>query len=371
MANLRAELKAELESVGAFSYRPGLVYLKAAFLLAVTVALFAGAALAPSWWLKVPLFLVGIATNIGLVMIGHDAGHGAVSRHKWTNDALGYALFTLIGGLPLVYWKWKHNTMHHSFPNVAGKDPDVDIYPYAMNTEQRVERGFKGFVQRHQGLLFWPIALLAVFTMRVDGLLWHLGKGRRLAPAADRYVDYVVFVLHHVCWLVVPTALFGVPFAWALGFYCAWTLAAGVLLAAIFLPAHMEAPIYRGYDENFVLQLRTTQNLLTNPVFSFLLIGLDHQVEHHLFQRMSHLNVKRAAPVVRAFCARRGLPYEERGWGAALWATTKRLDALPHYELVERPPREDAVAMSSAPVEKGRAEFSDGREPLEEAPAPA
>jgi hypothetical protein len=86
---------------------------------------------------------------------------------------------------------------------------------------------------------------------------------------------------------------------------------------------------------------------------------------------MSHLHVKRAAPVVRAFCARHGLPYSESGWGAALWATTKRLDALPHYELLDRPPREDALAMSAAPVEKGRAEFSDGKEPLEAVPAVA
>lgn len=356
MSNLRAELRAELDAAGVFEYQPVWIYAKALFLACLTVALFAGMFVVDSWWAKAPLFVVGVAVSIGLLMLGHDAGHRAVGRSKWTNDALGYFLFSLLAGLPLVYWKWKHNTMHHSFPNVAGMDPDVDIYPYAMNRSQRLEHGWRAFVQRHQSLLFWPIALLATLTMRWDGLRWH-AKGRRLAPALDRTIDITLVALHYVVWLVVPPMLFDVSIAATVAFYLAWAGLSGVMIAAIFLPAHMESPLYRTYEENFVLQLRTTQNLLTNPVFAFLLIGLDHQIEHHLFQRMSHLQMRKAAPIVRAFCARKGLPYTERGWGAALVATTKRFGELPESELAERPPREDAAAMSGAPVEKGRAEF--------------
>jgi fatty acid desaturase len=360
MSDLRAELRAELDAVRAFDYQPVRIYAKAVFLACVTVALFAGMFVVDSWWLKVPLFVVGVAVSIGLMMIGHDAGHRAVGRSKWTNDALGYFLFSLAAGLPLVYWKWKHNTRHHSFPNVAGMDPDVEIFPYAMNSNQRLDRGWRAFVQRHQSLLFWPIALLATLTMRWDGIWWH-AKNRKQAPALDRAVDLTMVALHYVAWLVLPPLLFDVSIGATVAFYLAWSMLSGVMIAAIFLPAHMESPLYESYEENFVLQLRTTQNLLTNPVFSFLLIGLDHQVEHHLFQRMSHLQVRKAAPIVRAFCARKGLPYSERGWGAALVATTKRLGELPTTPLSERPPREDAVAMIAAPFEQGRAEFLNER----------
>jgi len=181
MSDLRAELRAELDAAGVFAYQPVRTYVKAIVLACVTVALFAGMFLAGSWWVKAPLFVVGVAVSIGLMMIGHDAGHRAVGRSKWTNDALGYFLFSLAAGLPLVYWKWKHNTMHHSFPNVAGKDPDVEIYPYAMNKSQRVERGWQAFVQRHQSLLFWPIALPATQTMAWDGIWWQ-AKDRRAPP---------------------------------------------------------------------------------------------------------------------------------------------------------------------------------------------
>lgn len=351
MGDLRAELRAELAAAGLFEYQPLRVYAKAVLLAAVTVGLFAAMVTVESWWLKAPLFVVVVAVSIGLLMIGHDAGHRAVARNKWINEILGYFLFSVGAGLPLVYWKWKHNTMHHSFPNVAGKDPDVDIFPYAMNPSQRVERGWRAFVQRHQSLLFWPIASLATLTMRWDGIWWHATKGRRLASALDRRIDIAMLVLHYTVWLVVPPLLFGVSIGATVGFYLGWAALSGVMIAAIFLPAHMESPLYSTFDENFVLQLRTTQNLETNRVFSFLLIGLDHQVEHHLFQRMSHLQMRKAAVIVSAFCARKGLPYAKSGWGAALVATTKRLGELSTTDLVERPPPEDAMATLGASLD--------------------
>jgi fatty acid desaturase len=343
MADLRAELKAELDAARVFEYQPVRVYAKVLLLTCATVALFALMFAIDPWWAKAPLFVVGVAVSVGLVMNGHDAGHRAVARTKWTNDVLGYFLFSFVAGLPLVYWKWKHNTMHHSFPNVAGKDPDVDIFPYAMSRNQRVDHGWRAFVQRHQSLLFWPIAILATLTMRWDGIWWH-AKSRRLEPALDRVIDHTVVAQHYVACLVVPPLVFDISFGATVAFYLAWSGLSGVMIAAIFLPAHMESPLYQTYEENFVLQLRTTQNLRTNPVFSFLLIGLDHQIEHHLFQRMSHLQLRKAAPIVRAFCARNGLPYTEKGWGAALVATTKRLGELPSIDLVERPPDSAARA---------------------------
>lgn len=367
MSNLRAELKAELEAEGLFAYHPGRVYAKFFGLLAVALGFFVAALAAPSLWLAAPLFLAGVCTSIALVMIGHDAGHGAVSRHKGVNDLLAYLAFPVIGGMSLTYWKCKHNTLHHSYPNVDGKDPDVKIYPFAIHAGQRATSGWKTLLQRYQGLAFWPLTVFTVVAMRFDGIVFLVTGGRRLVPTRDRRFDILSVVLHHVLWLVVPTAVFGVPFLHALLFYALWSGPAGVLLAAIFLPAHMVLPMFRTYDENFVLQLQTTQNLRTNPLFSFLLVGLDHQVEHHLFQRMSHLSVKRAAPLVKAFCERKGLPYHEQGWGAAIWDSTRQLDRMPHLELTDRPPRTGLVGLPLTPVERGAAEFSDGREPVDQA----
>ncbi|MFN7134234.1 MAG: fatty acid desaturase family protein [Myxococcales bacterium] len=345
MSNLRAELKAELDAAGLLEERPGLTYLKAAVLLAATISLFLLCYHAPSWWMKLPLFAAGIFTNVALIMMGHESGHGSVSQNRWLNDALGYFAFPLMSGLSLTYWKYKHNTLHHSYPNVAHKDPDIAVYPFAFYKEQKTEKaGPARFVQKYQGLLFWPLTLLTGFAMRFDSLVFLGGRGRKLVKADARLADIACLVTHYALWLVVPTLVFGLPVVPVAVAFVVWNALAGILLGAIFVPAHMTMPLYREYDENFILQLRTTQNLKTNRLFSFLLIGLDHQVEHHLFQRMPHHGVRKASPIVRAFCERHGLPYNEQPWGRALWETTRRLDTLPEYELIERPPAADRLA---------------------------
>jgi fatty acid desaturase len=39
--------------------------------------------------------------------------------------------------------------------------------------------------------------------------------------------------------------------------------------------------------------------------------GLNYQIEHHLFPNMPRPNLRRAQPLVRAFCAQHGLDYVE------------------------------------------------------------
>jgi fatty acid desaturase len=41
--------------------------------------------------------------------------------------------------------------------------------------------------------------------------------------------------------------------------------------------------------------------------------GLNYQIEHHLFPNMPTPNLRRAQPMVRAYCQRLGIPYEETG----------------------------------------------------------
>ena len=39
--------------------------------------------------------------------------------------------------------------------------------------------------------------------------------------------------------------------------------------------------------------------------------GLNYQIEHHLFPSRPRANLRRARPIVRAFCQERGIPYAE------------------------------------------------------------
>jgi fatty acid desaturase len=50
--------------------------------------------------------------------------------------------------------------------------------------------------------------------------------------------------------------------------------------------------------------------------------GLNYQIEHHLFPRMASPNLRKVQPLVREFCAERGITYTETGliqsWGIVI-----------------------------------------------------
>jgi fatty acid desaturase len=60
-----------------------------------------------------------------LFSVVHDSAHGAISRHKWLNDALGHiGLFFFGPFAPLNAARWIH-MQHHRFTNDHARDPDA------------------------------------------------------------------------------------------------------------------------------------------------------------------------------------------------------------------------------------------------------
>src|SRR5947209_2772045 len=79
-----------------------------------------------SWWLILPLAVV---LGLSMAAIGfnvqHDGGHKAYSNHKWVNKVMAMTL-DLMGGSSYL-WDWKHNSIHHTYPNVTGEDDDISL----------------------------------------------------------------------------------------------------------------------------------------------------------------------------------------------------------------------------------------------------
>ena len=105
--------------------------------------------------------------------------------------------------------------------------------------------------------------------------------------------------------------LYGV---WGIAFYVPYSWIAGVYLNLIFAGNHYDRP---AWDEPPALdfaaqQVMTASNYTGGAVIRALCGGLENQIEHHLFPHMPRRHLRRAAPVVRRYCAARGIPYVER-----------------------------------------------------------
>merc|ERR1711904_701450 len=95
--------------------------------------------------------------------------------------------------------------------------------------------------------------------------------------------------------------------------------ASGILHVQIVL-SHWSMDTYRGSPytskdtEWYLMQLRTTMNVATWEWFDYAHIGLQFQIEHHLFPRLPRHNLRRARTLVKAVCEKHDIHYHEPGF---------------------------------------------------------
>ena len=64
-------------------------------------------------------------------------------------------------------------------------------------------------------------------------------------------------------------------------------------------------------------QIVTSRNVSGGRIVTFLMGGLNFQIEHHLFPTMPRPNLRQARELVRPFCAERRIDYAEQSpWHA-------------------------------------------------------
>src|SRR5690606_21124660 len=135
--------------------------------------------------------------------------------------------------------------------------------------------------------------------------------------------DHIVFwsfkAVFYGIFIVVPIIVVGF-LPWLIGFLT-FTLLAGFVLSIVFQLAHTvehthfplpDEATSKMEDEWMIHQLKTTANFATNNKFiSWYVGGLNFQVEHHLFPKISHVHYPAISKIVKKVCADFNVPYIE------------------------------------------------------------
>jgi len=136
--------------------------------------------------------------------------------------------------------------------------------------------------------------------------------------------EHVVFwsskVLYVLFYVVLPVIFVGWK-AWAVGFTC-MHITMGLALALVFQLAHVVESaefVYVGPDDIMkveeewaIHQVKTTANFApSNKIISWYVGGLNFQVEHHLFPKVSHIHYPAISKIVKQTCAAFEVPYNE------------------------------------------------------------
>ena len=248
----------------------------------------------------------------------HDANHGSYSTRPRLNDMLGLSANAL--GASSFFWKQKHNIIHHTYTNVDGIDDDIAKSPIIRQCETQK------WVPAHkiQHLYLLPIyALSSIFWIFIMDFTKYFTRKIYTTDAWKMTLkNHVIFwctkLAYLIFYIIVPIMVWGFG-PWLLGFFALHAVM-GLTLSLVFQLAHV---VENTEFENIALdetkhietawaehQLKTTSNFaMGNKIVSWFVGGLNYQIEHHLFPKVSHVHYPAISKIVMQKCLEYNLPY--------------------------------------------------------------
>jgi len=274
-----------------------------------------------SWALCTAL---GVAQAFIGLNVQHDANHGAVSANPWWNDVLGYGA-DLIGGSKYL-WLQQHWT-HHAFTNDVERDPDAkSCDPFFLfhnyPQESRMRKALHAF--QH----FWMFPILSFYWISsIVSPEWLTATQASVAQHSDVNFDNSYLRAHRpITWVLRLTycaMTCGSPLyhhSWGLALLHIWYMSVveSLTLAIPFALSHN----FEHSERDPVAEARLTgkpvdwykSQVETSCTYGgswagYLTGGLNFQVEHHLFPRMSSAWYPYIQPAIMEVCAKHGVRY--------------------------------------------------------------
>ncbi|UII32793.1 acyl-CoA desaturase [Fulvivirga ulvae] len=272
------------------------------------------------------LFMLYILSGIGMAGIGmgvmHDAIHGSYSKNKRVNKVMGFTM-NLIGANSTV-WKIQHNVLHHTYTNIEQADDDINT-PLFLRFSPHAKHYWLHRFQYIYVWFFYGLSTISWITMkdfvRITRYknLGLLDKNKVFGKEVVKLVGWKL--LYYSYALILPLIM--VPLsAWIiiLGFITMHFIT-GLLISVVFQTAHVmpntdfPLPDKNGLlDKNWTLhQMATTTNYAPGSrLFSWLIGGLNYQVEHHLLPNVCHVHYRQLSKIVKSTAEEYGIPYHTK-----------------------------------------------------------
>jgi len=259
--------------------------------------------------------------------LGHDLGHSGVT-HNFHADHLIGSLMSAVMGLSVGWWKSDHNT-HHVVCNAVEHDPNIQHMPMLAITDKIFQQpkfydtyhkkwvgmdAIARLLVSYQHMFFYPLMAFGRINLYAQGFIYILsGADKHNYPKTELAGLATFFVWISLVAAAQPSLLLSA------GWIFVSHAVSGLLHVQIVL-SHWSMETYKGSPytsretEWYLMQLRTTMNVATHPLLDWLHIGLQFQIEHHLFPRLPRHNLRKARELVLAICKKHGIHYHEPGF---------------------------------------------------------
>ncbi|MCI5057451.1 MAG: acyl-CoA desaturase [Flavobacteriales bacterium] len=284
------------------------------------------------------VFLLSAIMGFGMTGIGlgimHDANHGAYSSNKTINKILGLSL-NMIGANAEI-WKIQHNRLHHTYTNIEGADHDLAT-PFFLRlspTQKKLR------MHRFQYIYAWFFYCFSTLARVLVKEFVQITQFKSIGLISNRsffqLIGWKLFYL--ITMIIIPLYFIQAPMWAIITSFLMMHLINGLLMSAIFQVAHImpsctfpEASEENQLQDSWVRhEMKTTTNFSPkSKVFTWLVGGLNYQVEHHLFPQVCHVHYPDISHIVSNTAYEYGLPYNsEKTFMGAIGNHIKMLHKL-------------------------------------------
>jgi len=328
------------KAMGARSwYAPTQFWVRTFFILALTT-------LAEVFWVTRGTWQWGLAVGVLHAMIGlsvqHDASHGAVSRSPWVNALLAHGA-DIIGNSRWI-WYQQHVLWHHPYTNHLGLDGDAESAEPALLFHDYTTPPPEGAASKHPAATwlqpFQHLYMHAVLALYGPSMTLNMGYLKQLrhndnVPDAlfaerdgfyrqQRSTALLFRAAYFLRVVLLPWYVAQVPLLVGL-FYVSGVC--GTLLTLLFVVSHnfegsdrapskaqAEGPIdwYKAQIESSSTYGGQIGMVLTG--------GLNLQIEHHCFPRLSSWHYPAIQEAVKECCKEHGVHY---AYFPSLWSNLR------------------------------------------------
>mmetsp|Transcript_50072 Transcript_50072/g.73545 ORF Transcript_50072/g.73545 Transcript_50072/m.73545 type:complete len:459 (+) Transcript_50072:25-1401(+) len=287
-----------------------------------------------SWALCTAL---GVAQAFIGLNVQHDANHGAVSQNPFWNDLLGFGA-DMIGGSKYL-WLQQHWT-HHAFTNDIERDPDAkSTDPFFLFHNYPKDSVMRKTVHAFQHFWMLPILSFYWFSSMVSPEILTATQSSVKENSGVNFENSYLRAARPITWglraLYCCLSVFS-PFfhhSWTTALMHVWYMSVveSLALAIPFAVSHN----FEDSDRDPIAESRISGKAVdwyksqveTSSTYGgawagYLTGGLNFQIEHHCFPRMSSAWYPYIQPAVREVCKKHGVRYAYYPSFFSNWSST-------------------------------------------------
>jgi delta11-fatty-acid desaturase len=243
----------------------------------------------------------------------HDGSHFAISQDWRINWGMQYIYRVMSSPYD---WLHQHIIGHHPYTNVHSKDPDLNHSSGELRLTENTKWSTVHIKQENKyfilSLLFLMAlniknSLLLIFTQKYNNSLQKI-------PLELKYnlVQLLDIILYMYLFFILPFQI------WTPFYAVKHAIIPYLLLTTIFTinssVNHIQKDSIKGQNKNwYIHQVTTANNFGSHYPHYYTSIGLNYQIEHHLFPTINHCHLRDIQPIVKSLCEKYGILYHHTG----------------------------------------------------------